>query len=150
MLCMSPLLLLLLPTSPAVGTLRTSSSSSSVNEVCDWDVCLDAVAGASKRKKDENPNCVRFDINNFDRNSRSIFYGEARGRLGNQLLGYVRTVHNVSTSHCSTLFNLIYVVLCFSFLFQLCPPAALSQCDWSRRLHQQGRQGLLGKSLHSR
>ncbi len=38
-------------------------------------------------EKEKNPNCKMFNIKDFGPESRSIFYGEANGRFGNQLLG---------------------------------------------------------------
>ncbi len=76
--CSLPLVLALLFILLPSYTLCTLSSCINNNVVCDWDVCLDAVAGASKMKKEENPNCVRFDMNKFGPDSNSIFYGEVR------------------------------------------------------------------------
>ncbi len=63
-------------------------SSNNNNQVCDWDICHDGLdKSKSRRKEDENSKCKRFDMANFGPDSKSIFYGEANGRLGNQLLG---------------------------------------------------------------
>ena len=44
---------------------------------CDKDVC------------EEKTKCVNFDMAQFNENSPSIIYGEARGRFGNQFLAYM-------------------------------------------------------------
>ena len=52
----------------------------------------DVVPGLVKYFKDEQEktgkNCKKFKLSDFDENSSSIVYGEASGRLGNQLLLY--------------------------------------------------------------
>jgi hypothetical protein len=57
------------------------SSSEDTTETCDRDVCAPNV------KK-----CTVFDPNNFGPENKTIIYGEARGRIGNQLLGNTRLV----------------------------------------------------------
>ena len=52
----------------------------------------DVVPGLVKYFKDEQEktgkNCKKFKLSDFDENSPSMMYGEASGRMGNQLLGY--------------------------------------------------------------
>eukprot|EP00095_Tigriopus_kingsejongensis_P010494 maker-scaffold436_size171858-snap-gene-0.29 protein:Tk10494 transcript:maker-scaffold436_size171858-snap-gene-0.29-mRNA-1 annotation:"galactoside 2-alpha-l-fucosyltransferase 2" len=54
---------------------RPPGRVSGTEDTCDNDGC-------------EKKSCEEFDLKNFHPDSKSIIYGEARGRLGNQLLGY--------------------------------------------------------------
>ena len=42
-----------------------------------------------KEDCEEKPKCIHFDLAQFNENSPSIMYGEARGRFGNQFLAYM-------------------------------------------------------------
>ena len=53
----------------------------------------DAIPGLVRYFKAEQKktgrNCKKFKLSEFNENSSSLLYGEASGRMGNQLLGYV-------------------------------------------------------------
>jgi len=53
----------------------------------------DGVCHNEENCVEKTSSCINFDLNNFGPQSKSIFYGEARGRLGNQLLGFALLHH---------------------------------------------------------
>ena len=65
---------------------------STAEEFCDKDGC-EATKKEGESPRTEYKNCKMFKRSDFGPESKSIFFGEARGRLGNQLLGYALMQH---------------------------------------------------------
>jgi hypothetical protein len=67
-----------------------SSALLAAGEVPDG-VCRESHEGACV--KQSSSACIKFDLADFTADSKSIFYGQAKGRLGNQLLGFALMHH---------------------------------------------------------